>query len=69
MSNDNAQARAQLLLLKGVISELPDDEQAQIKLVAQQLKDMIATDRKVNGMAVMLAAVEYAASGDANASL
>lgn len=65
MTDNNAQARAQLLVLKGVISELPDDEQAKVKATAQRIRAILAEDRKANGMAAMLVAVEYAASGEA----
>lgn len=61
--SDN-QARAQLLLLKGVISELPEDDQAKIKATAQRIRDIMAEDRKANGMAIMLVAVEYSASDE-----
>lgn len=51
MTDNNAQARAQLLVLKGVISELPDDEQAKVKATAQRIRAILEEDRKANGMA------------------
>lgn len=54
--------RAQLLMLRGAIAELPEDQQMKIKEIVAQLREVISQNKDMAILALALVGAEEAAS-------
>ena len=50
----------QLLMLRGVISSLPNEQQLQVTTLAAQLRQLVESDREIGTIALALVGAEMA---------
>lgn len=56
--------KAALMMMKGVISDLPEGDQETVKKCAQQLRDVIAQHGDYGSIALALVGLEFAAADE-----